>query len=166
MEHNTWCDHLFRQNICLTVFFWPYGCFSLSVSSFWVLAGHSRCVIFLLLPHLSPSAFTALRPSEYWQCVAHGAKRGLGDVLAALRTTTRSTRQPHIEGQNTLKLNWTYFWLLIWKALLSHPPQDIFLIFFCRRMRLRHPLHSSGGGSGWLRLLSAGHGDYRGMGTI
>lgn len=55
-----------RQNISfsfLFIYFLPYGCFSLSVSSFWVLAGHTRCVIFLLLPHLFPSAFPALRPS-------------------------------------------------------------------------------------------------------
>ena len=38
-----------------------------------------------------PSLLTLL-PSQYWQCEAHGAQRGLGDVLEGLRTTPLQTR--------------------------------------------------------------------------
>lgn len=100
----------------------------------------------------------------------HGAQRGPGDVLAALRTTTISaTDQPPSDTQGTFELDWTDFQLFIWRATASQRFQDIFLILCCVRMRLGScPLPSSlsSGGSGWLFLLSSGHGDYRGMETM
>lgn len=66
----------------------------------WVLAGHAR-FIFLLLSHLLPSLPSHLSaPQSAGSSVArtaHGARRGLGDVLAALRTTP-GLRLPSVDG--------------------------------------------------------------------
>lgn len=65
----------------------------------WVLAGHAR-FIFLLLSHLFPSLPSHLSAHQSAGSVvrtAHSARRGLGDVLAALRTTP-GVRQPLLEN--------------------------------------------------------------------
>lgn len=122
-------------------------------SQFW----QDARLIFLLLsslPILSFSAFTSLRPSERRQCGAHGARRGLGDVLAALRTTPE-LRQPSEQEQFEGDLD-LFHCFVLGESRPWQTPQDVVLILF--QMKLR-PLRRNRGRSGWL-LFSSGHHDW------
>lgn len=71
-----------------------------------VLAGHAR-FIFLLLSHLFPSLPSHLSAHQSAGSVArtaHGARRGLGDVLAALRTTP-GLREPSQKADPDILIN-------------------------------------------------------------
>jgi len=59
-----------------------------------------------------------------------GAQRGLGDVLAALRTTTRYTRQPHLEGRGTFRRNWTGVQLFDLESTISASTKRVSHLLF------------------------------------
>lgn len=94
--------------------------------SVWPYASRTYFSSFPILPSLGRFPLSAHQSigSE-----THGAQRGLGDVLAALRTTTRSARMPPSDGLDTFELDRTDFQLFIWKATVSQLLQDIFLSF-------------------------------------
>lgn len=109
-------------------------------SQFW----QDARLIFLLLsslPIFPFSAFTSLRPSERRQCGAHGARRGLGDVLAALRTTPGS-RQPPVEQQFEGDLDLLFNCFVLGKIRPWQTPQDVVLILF--QVKLGPPRRSRG----------------------
>lgn len=104
-------------------------------SQFW----QDARLIFLLLsslPIFPFSAFTSPRPSERQQRGAHGARRGLGDVLATLRTTPEF-RQPSVdeqfEGDQDLLFNCFILGeIRPWQTL-----QDVVLLRFQMKLRPR-----------------------------
>lgn len=127
-------NRLFRQNICS--FCWrccsasvgPHQCFS-ERTLIWVLAGHTR-FIFLLLSHLFPSLPSHLSAHQSAGSVArtaHGARRGLGDVLA-LRTTL-GLRQPSVEGHFEADLD-ILFNFICGKSIFGKLLKTFFFLFF------------------------------------
>lgn len=159
-----------RERCDLPKRFWFYFLFILvskcALNS--VLAGDSHCD--LLLSHLPLSAFTSLRPSGAlavcgarrtswtWRCLGSVTR---GETTIASASSYR--RIKHFEADLELTFNCIIFGKHFFLPLLL---QVVFLIFSCQRMRLGPPPRSSGGGSGWLPLLSSGHSDYRGMGPF
>lgn len=124
-------NRLFRQNICS--FCWrccsasvgPHECFRWT--NLHPTFGRTRSFhIPPPFPSFPLSAFLSLRPSEHWQCGAHGARRGLGDVLAALRTT------PGLRQTFCRRTLWSCSGHIIqlvylWKIHLWQTPQDVFI---------------------------------------
>lgn len=100
----------------------------------WVLAGRARFIFpppfFFSHLFLSPrSRLSAHQSAGSVVRTAHDARRGLGDVLAALRTTPGS-RQPSVEEQFEADLDLLFSSFSFWGSVVGELLKTLFWSFF------------------------------------